>query len=130
MGAHGIISDLKEANSFLLSWKNKILEVAEEAGMELLCDALEDNTIQIDEECSWESNDIMLTIEKTSWATQPIWSLPSISVGVFVGERSSAKAMVKTLAEMWGIPEKQRDEAFVIHKKQKQKRNTQQKRKR
>mmetsp|Transcript_29051 Transcript_29051/g.43894 ORF Transcript_29051/g.43894 Transcript_29051/m.43894 type:complete len:440 (+) Transcript_29051:138-1457(+) len=126
--AHVILSDPKEASMFLLSWKNKILEVAEEAGMELLCDALEDNTIQIDEECSGDSNDIMLTLEKTSWATQPIWSLPSISVGVFEGERSSAKAMAKTLAEMWGIPEKQRDEAFVTRKKQK--RNTQQKRKR
>mmetsp|Transcript_17468 Transcript_17468/g.25823 ORF Transcript_17468/g.25823 Transcript_17468/m.25823 type:complete len:440 (+) Transcript_17468:205-1524(+) len=103
---HGIVTNSKEANSRLLSFKSKILEEAEEAGMKLLCNALEDNTIQVDENVFEGNKDSTLTLENKSWASEPIWSLPSISVGVFEGERASAKRMAKAMAEMWEIPEK------------------------
>lgn len=43
---------------------------------------------------------------------QPISSLPFVSMGFFVGERSKAKVMAKHLAQLWELPElEERNEA-------------------
>jgi hypothetical protein len=41
------------------------------------------------------------------WANEPVWKLPFVSLGSFVGSRNQAKAMAKELAELWEIPEKE-----------------------
>ena len=47
----------------------------------------------------------ILESAQKAWATQPIWKLPVISMGVFEGERSKAKTMAAALAKAWEIPE-------------------------
>ena len=36
-----------------------------------------------------------------AWSVDPIWKLPVVSMGVFEGERSNAKAMAKELSVLW-----------------------------
>lgn len=40
--------------------------------------------------------------DEDSWSTEPISTLPFLSMGIFEGERSQAKAMAKELAQLWG----------------------------
>jgi hypothetical protein len=40
--------------------------------------------------------------DEDSWNTDPISRLPILSMGIFEGERSQAKAMAKELAQLWG----------------------------
>jgi hypothetical protein len=102
-------------NDFLVKWKAQIITAAANADMELRSDYLEDNceTLSTFED---EGSDT-LTLEEEplqyattptdegSWATKPISKLPVLSMGVFEGERSNAKAMARELALLWGIPE-------------------------
>jgi hypothetical protein len=43
--------------------------------------------------------------EEDPWTKQPISRLPVLTMGVFEGRRSDAKAMAKELAMLWEIPE-------------------------
>ena len=43
--------------------------------------------------------------DNDSWSTAPISSLPFLTMGIFEGERSQAKAMAKELAQLWGTTE-------------------------
>jgi hypothetical protein len=64
-----------------------------------------------------ESSTLEYTITLTdddSWSTEPISRLPVVSVGVFEGERSNAKAMAKELAGVWGIPSEPLDDYVQI----------------
>lgn len=53
-----------------------------------------------------ESSSITISIDETSMSSSqvPIEKLPVIpAVGTFVGERTKAKAMAATLAQLWGL---------------------------
>ena len=107
---NGLFDDPADVEDFLVKWKAQILVAAENAGMELRDDYVEDNTIDIgidvDEDDNEETRTEYTTIvDVEAWATQPIWRLPVVSMGVFEGERAKAKAMAKELATLWDIPE-------------------------
>jgi len=116
-------------DDFMITWKTQILTAAATVGMELRRDYREENcqslSILDDDECglddtepeligelsSGEEGEDTSSLEYTitltdedSWATEPISRLPVVSLGVFEGERTKAKAMAKELAELWGIP--------------------------
>lgn len=55
---------------------------------------------------------IITLTDDDSWATEPISRLPVVSMGIFEGERSNAKAMAKELADLWGIPREPLDDSF------------------
>lgn len=89
-------------------YKDDILVAATKAGMELRDDYVEDNTLVLGETVDDDSSvktEYVVTVDEKAWATQPIWRLPVVSMGVFEGERSKAKAMARELALLWGIPE-------------------------
>ena len=59
-----------------------------------------------DEECDVETvSEVMQLTDEEAWANDPISKLPVLSLGVFEGERSKAKAMARELALLWDIPE-------------------------
>lgn len=113
---HGLLDDPKEAENLLVAWKEQVLGAAEKAGMDLREDYVEDNTIDLffndEKEDDTETDFVAITMDSTAWATQPIWTLPAVSIGVFEGERSKAKAMAKELSELWEIPEKVKAATF------------------
>ena len=103
-------------DEFLVKWKAQIITAAANSDMELRSDYLEDNcetltNLEDEEECGLiEPDEEMLeyVVELTdedSWATASIANLPVVSMGVFEGERSKAKAMARELALLWDIPE-------------------------
>lgn len=91
------------ANDFLVKWKTQILTAATNADMELRTDYLEDNCLTLSTE--GEGIELNEGQSEDSWATKPISKLPVLSLGVFEGERSKAKAMARELALLWEIPE-------------------------
>eukprot|EP00545_Synedropsis_sp_CCMP1620_P007357 CAMPEP_0119021610 /NCGR_PEP_ID=MMETSP1176-20130426/26333_1 /TAXON_ID=265551 /ORGANISM="Synedropsis recta cf, Strain CCMP1620" /LENGTH=417 /DNA_ID=CAMNT_0006976253 /DNA_START=134 /DNA_END=1384 /DNA_ORIENTATION=- len=116
---HGLLDDRKDAENVLIGWKEQVVGAAEKAGMDLREDYVEDNTIDLffneeilENEVGDSETEVVLTIDPTAWATQPIWTLPAVSMGVFEGERSKAKAMAKELSELWEIPEKVKAATF------------------
>lgn len=94
-------------DQFLTGWKADILAAAHRAGMVINSSYKEDNThtLHIDQEPhSTAENHLFLTVgEPHHWAIEPIWKLPVVSIGVFEGERSKAKAMAKDLANLWDV---------------------------
>jgi hypothetical protein len=107
-------------NDFLVKWKAQIMTAANNAGMELRRDYKEDNCETLstfddndadEEECDTDVEDVpsmeyVVTVtDADDWATQPIDKLPVLSMGVFEGERSNAKAMARELSELWGVLE-------------------------
>ena len=123
---HGLFDSDDAVEEFLIQWKTDILREAYNADMELR----EGSNFEDDEECisNYEnsgaeaetsvqngvemcdnnSNSYTITIlenVKKTWATQPIWKLPVMTMGVFEGERSKAKTMAAALAKAWEIPE-------------------------
>ena len=128
---HGLFDTDDAVEEFLLQWKIDMLREAYNADMELrdgdnlegededACDPNYENnhdsgpetetSVQHeDENCDERCNSYTITIlenVKVSWATQPIWKLPVISMGVFEGERSKAKTMAAALAKAWEIPD-------------------------
>ena len=110
---HGILDDPRAADEFLVKWKTQILLAAEQSGMILRDDYIEDNTIPLqdgDEDDIDVSTELVITMDTQSWANLSIEKLPVVSLGVFEGERSKAKAMAKELAELWDIPERAQEE--------------------
>jgi hypothetical protein len=98
----------------------QIMTAANNAGMELRSDYKQDNcetlsTLQVDDdqkECDTDVQDVPLmeyvvttVTDADDWATQPIDKLPVLSMGVFEGERSNAKAMARELSQLWGVPD-------------------------
>jgi hypothetical protein len=119
----GIFEDSNMLGDFMIKWKTEILLAAEKAGMDLRDDYVEDNTLDFsdddctddDEECQTE---FVLNIEDVqSWASEPIWKLPCVSLGVFEGQRAQAKAMANALAELWDLPEQQDEQALETESK-------------
>lgn len=100
--------DLKSMDDFLLPWQIDILVAAENAGLELREDYEEDNSISLlggkDTERDSPTEHVII-FDSNSWACEPIFQLPAVSMGVFEGDRSKAKQMVRELAELWNIPE-------------------------
>jgi len=119
-------------DDFLTTWKTQILAAAAKSKMELKTEYREDNchSLSIDddidnddcttiqsmdqgiEDCMIEAslseaNGCHFTVtftDEDSWKTEPISRLPVVSMGIFEGERSHAKAMAKELAELWDLP--------------------------
>lgn len=108
---NGLFEDPIHVEDFLVKWKVQILVAAENAGMQLRDDYVQDNTsIDDDEDDSVEEDgetrtEYTAVVDMDAWATQPIWRLPVVSIGVFEGERPKAKAMARELALLWEIPE-------------------------
>lgn len=73
-------------------WNGQIEEAALRAGMTLRLDYVEDNCQQ---ELAEKQQEL------------PISNLPAISMGVFEGERSQARAMARELASVWDLPSEQ-----------------------
>jgi hypothetical protein len=112
------VSPLRMTNAVddvLVKWKAQIITAATNEDMELRSDYLEDNCealLTFEDEgrdlLTLEEEPLQYAITLTdedSWATEPISTLPVLSMGVFEGERSKAKAMARELALLWGIPE-------------------------
>lgn len=87
----------------LAKWKTEILVAAENSGMILKTEYVEDNTELTIEEDQNEDDifDFSLAVDMAAWSVDPIWKLPVVSMGVFEGERSNAKAMAKELSVLW-----------------------------
>eukprot|EP00978_Attheya_sp_CCMP212_P041755 scaffold243667_cov44-Attheya_sp.AAC.1 len=96
-------------DEFIMKWTNDILIAAENAGMTLTSEYIEDNTIRLSaestekEEDTLSRNEMVTNISSEKWATLPISRLPHIGLGVFEGERVQAKAMAKELAILWEV---------------------------
>lgn len=89
-----VVVDLSPLRGKMSSkWMDEIMDAAVHAGMKHSTTEEEETSI-IDEVDS-----------ESSGAREPISDLPFVSSGVFVGERSKAKAMAKELAQMWELPE-------------------------
>ena len=107
---------------FFTKWKADILHTAAISGMALVSEYKEDSTQTLsiefeddddnepcdenDEECLAEElyrKEFVLEVD--SWSIEPIWRLPMVSVGVFEGDRTKAKAMAKRLSILWDIRE-------------------------
>ena len=123
---------LFDTPDFLITWKDQILSAADETNMKLLDSAsssLEDSECDVvssaldnddddenERDCVDEvqiptrSTDTTYyitapTFDQQAWATNPIWQLPVVTLGMFQGERSNAKTMASSLAKLWNIPE-------------------------
>jgi len=128
---NGLFDDPEQAEEFLVKWKADILVAANNAGMEFRERAGNDQEDgdgddeegavlscaddEIDDENDGDDADEFCSTyvvtfdnqqgDQLAWATNPIWMLPPVSMGIFEGERSRAKAMAKELATVWEIPE-------------------------
>jgi hypothetical protein len=119
---HGLVEDAAKVEDLLGKWKAQILTVAERTGMELREVNVQDTTttplnqverldendndvVVVDDDDDNVRPDYTLTANVEAWATQPIWRLPVVSMGVFEGERFKAKAMAGELAKLWEIPD-------------------------
>lgn len=101
----------QDNSQFVAQIKAALFEAASQAGMEVMAGCAQDS----EEECSAEEMDEGSSVDSTKvsaqnnenseWATFPIWKLPVVSLGTFIGQRSSAKLMAKELAKLWDIPE-------------------------
>lgn len=127
---HGLFDTPESVEDFLIRWKAQILSAAYETNMELL-DATSLLGVD-DDECStlssaaeFDNEDdkdgerdcvdevhlptaytvTLQALDQEAWATNPIWQLPVVSLGLFQGERANAKTMASTLAKLWNIPE-------------------------
>lgn len=106
----GLWHDQKQVEEFMVQWKTDLVREAYNAGMEIQTDEEEEEEEEnvLKDENEERTNSYTITIVGTSqkaWAEQPIWKLPVVNVGIFVGERSKAKNMATTLAKLWEIPE-------------------------
>ena len=113
--------DMSFVDEFLIRWKAEILTAAEGAGMFLNSEYVEDNCESLDlnqeEQDEHSATKFFMAIDSDSWVTQPIWRLPAISMGVFEGERSQAKAMARELAQLWDTMEREKPEVFETKSK-------------
>jgi hypothetical protein len=119
-----------EVDDFLVRWKVQIATAAVESGMEMLqrdnlqssyCERLSalDENDSFDGESDFDDVECSMLFEclpmisteyvlevhdvYTGATWQPISRLPVLTMGVFEGNRSKAKAMAKQLAQLWEI---------------------------
>lgn len=108
--------DADVVSDALIKWKTQILAAAEDAGMNFRPDYVEDNSekILLEVEERTGTTEVLIgvpTFDSSAWATEPISYLPAVSMGVFEGERTNAKAMVKALSTLWQVvPEVDEDD--------------------
>mmetsp|Transcript_39590 Transcript_39590/g.55781 ORF Transcript_39590/g.55781 Transcript_39590/m.55781 type:complete len:511 (+) Transcript_39590:209-1741(+) len=117
--AFALFDNAKAGEDFMTQWRAQILFAAAETGMQLKEGYVEDNTVGLQmedanegevEEMPPQEETMMkcsIALDSKKWATESILNLPAVSLGVFEGERSKAKAMAKQLAKLWGIPEEE-----------------------
>ena len=100
---HGMFREGQSVEDFINGWKSRILEAALEAGMELRDDYVEDNCICLLEgdECVVKETNNSMIFDERIWSSGRIQNLPTISMGVFEGERSKAKKMAKVSWGKW-----------------------------
>ena len=91
-------------NDLLSQWKLDIWTAATKAGMILADDIVEDNTFNLDFKHRHEVDGANLVVENIGWTKDSIQNIPALSLGVFEGERTKAKTMVRFLSELWDIP--------------------------
>ena len=104
----GVASSAEELAMSRQKYELQIEAIAGETGMTRFLYAEEDDN---DEKSANDTENQSLEMnEKTRkvWATEPIWNLPMI-VFQFTGQRSQAKKMAKELAEVWDLPELEKD---------------------
>lgn len=89
----------------LFRWKTDILNAAQNSGMVLADDIVEDNTFTLDIDYDDEIDGNEISIDVEVWTNGPIWKLPAVSLGVFEGERTKAKNMARELSSLWNVPE-------------------------
>ena len=100
----------------ILKYQKQIIKVAEASGMILRSDYVEDNSekvaiVEVEEQTGMAEVLIGVpTFDSSAWAKKPLSSLPTVSMGVFEGERVCAKRMVKALSTMWQVPDDEDDE--------------------
>lgn len=103
----GGLSNATEQNNIWRELRTTIVNSAEDSGMILNPSYEEDNTeniILVDQEKENLTNDQYNKAKNIRrWNNGQIKDLPSVSIGVFEGERVSAKAMIKELAQVWGL---------------------------
>lgn len=120
-----LFDDPKLVSGFSVKWKADILNAANSAGLQ----RREGDEEEEEDNEDGDKEEVMLSMEdeeevesavvafdnshenQPAWATAPIWKLPVVSMGVFEGDRSKAKAMAKELALSWEIPEEAKGEA-------------------
>mmetsp|Transcript_31828 Transcript_31828/g.42429 ORF Transcript_31828/g.42429 Transcript_31828/m.42429 type:complete len:329 (+) Transcript_31828:752-1738(+) len=129
MGA--LSPDKKIIDEFLSKWKIDILMAAENSGMILNESYEEDNTERLDTEINEDEEEerpnstFTITIDPDTWSNNVINALPSVSMGVFEGERSQAKTMARALSDLWEVPDEEKiieffgDECSSNNKKRK-----------
>jgi len=100
----------------ILKYKKQIITAAEASGMVLRSDYIEDNSekiaiVEVEEQTGMAEVLIGVpTFDSLAWGKKPIASLPTVSMGVFEGERVCAKRMVKALSALWQITDDEDDE--------------------
>jgi hypothetical protein len=131
---HGLFDKPELVEDFLIRWKAEILSAAYETNMELLdtttsllnddddeCDVVSSSVLENEEKYDDDDSNnrdcveevqvsttytiTLQALDQQAWATNPIWQLPVVSLGLFQGERSNAKTMASKLAKLWNIPE-------------------------
>jgi hypothetical protein len=128
---HGLFDTPELVEDFLIRWKAQILSTAYETKMELLDATSSSLNLDDDGECDVVTSSVLdsenyddserdcveevqiptaytvtfQALDQQAWATNPIWQLPVVSLGLFQGERSNAKTMASKLAKLWNIPE-------------------------
>mmetsp|Transcript_20763 Transcript_20763/g.49309 ORF Transcript_20763/g.49309 Transcript_20763/m.49309 type:complete len:642 (-) Transcript_20763:833-2758(-) len=67
----------------------------------------EESTISLNTEdaADYAVESVLELSDDDSWSTDPISSLPFLTMGIFEGNRGQAKAMAKELAQLWGTTE-------------------------
>ena len=108
----GILSpDVMDAA--ILKYQKQIIKAAEASGMMLRSDYVEDNSekvaiVEVEEQTGMAEVLIGVpTFDSSAWAKKPISSLPTVSMGVFEGERVCAKritdCLVREVKEETGV---------------------------
>lgn len=120
---HGLFDSDEQVADFLVKWKAEILSAAAESGMEMRDECLDNDDDDDVNECDHDDDcGLLQRVDESSyvvnymgkdvqeaWASNPIWKLPVVSIGVFEGQRSQAKSMARQLALLWEIPEESKD---------------------
>jgi len=100
-----IVIDLSTLRNQLLDlWRSDILEAAMASGMVLKA-ADESDECELEYDARYNGEELSQNYSDSIGSHLPIAELPFVSMGLFVGERSQAKAMAKNLARLWDIPE-------------------------
>lgn len=117
---HGMFDNQSTLDGFLTKWKTQTVTAALENKMEIRDIEMNDDYDDEDDDTSIEEFKDAMTINIDAWATKPIWQLPVVELGVFEGDRTSAKAMAKALGSLWEIPEDSQQPSPVESKSAKQ----------